>query len=138
MHLLIFITLFILLLMAVAHFYWAMGGNLGLDSAIPTKDGKKVINPGKVLTYIVGFIILGFAYLLFKLKFHDDITQLNTLIYAGYIVSVLFFIRFIGDFHLVGIFKTNKDTKFAYYDSRYFTPLCIYLSFAFGYLTYQI
>ncbi|MBL1244119.1 MAG: DUF3995 domain-containing protein [Sulfurimonas sp.] len=52
------VTITTLFIAGVFHFYWAFGGTLGLDRAIPTKDGKALLNPGKLLTIIVGFIIL--------------------------------------------------------------------------------
>ena len=42
----------IFLLIGFIHFYWALGGKFLLDTAIPTKDGVKLLNPGTALTFI--------------------------------------------------------------------------------------
>ncbi|MDQ7047990.1 MAG: DUF3995 domain-containing protein [Sulfurovum sp.] len=102
-----FITITTLAIAGLFHFYWAFGGKVGLDRVIPTKEGKALLNPGKFLTIIVGFIILGFAgiaYIL-NLKNLHLITYSEQVVYAGWFLSLIFAIRSIGDFNMVGLFK---------------------------------
>jgi|GEM_PF-1826480 len=35
------LTTITLIIMALFHFYWALGGEFGLDRALPTKEGKR-------------------------------------------------------------------------------------------------
>ncbi len=42
-----FVTITTLVIAGIFHFYWALGGKIGLDRAIPTKDGKALLNPKK-------------------------------------------------------------------------------------------
>jgi len=53
------ITVLILILISTLHFYWAFGGEKGLNYALPTQDGKKLIHPCKGLILVVALIILG-------------------------------------------------------------------------------
>jgi len=134
------ITITTLVIAGLFHFYWAFGGKLGLDRAIPTKDGKALLNPGKLLTIMVGFIILGFAWIAYILNFKDLnlISYSEEIIYAGWFLSGVFAIRSIGDFKMVGLFKKIKSTKFAEFDTKYFIPLTLFWAITFALLAYQV
>ena len=136
MELIIIITVTLLIIMALFHFYWAFGGKVGLDKVLPTKDGKRLINPGKVLTFVVGIVLLGFSLVAYVLYFNA--IKEDYIIYLGWLVSILFFIRAIGDFNAVGFFKKVKSTDFAEYDTKYFSPVCLYLAVVFAILSIQI
>jgi hypothetical protein len=45
-------------------------------------------------------------------------------------VGVVFLLRAIGDFRLIGVFKRVRGTPFARWDSRLFSPLCVALGLA--------
>ena len=49
--------------------------------------------------------------------------------YGLKIIAGIFLLRAIGDFRYVGFFKKTKATKFADLDTKYYSPLCILLSF---------
>ena len=140
MNIIAFTTIITLIIAGLFHFYWALGGTLGLDRAIPTRNGKALLNPGKILTIIVGFIILSFACVAYVLSFKDlsVISYSKQIIYAGWFLSVIFIIRSIGDFNMVGIFKKIKLTKFAEFDTKYFIPLTSFWSITFALLAYQV
>ena len=118
-----YFVVIILVSLGVIHFYWAFGGKFLLDSAIPTQDGKKLLNPGVFLTFLVGFMLLGCAFVVLEIKSED-----NIYIYLNWAIATLFGIRAIGDFNMVGFFKKIKHTKFALYDTKYFSPLCFGIS----------
>jgi len=134
-----FITIITLIIAGLFHFYWAFGGKVGLDRVIPTKDGKALFNPGKFLTIIVGFILLGFAWIAYTLN--SENLYLNSyseqVIYTGWFLSLIFAIRSIGDFNMVGLFKKIKSTKFSEFDSKYFIPLTSFWSITFALLAYR-
>ncbi|SFZ98188.1 hypothetical protein MNB_SV-5-1494 [hydrothermal vent metagenome] len=126
------ILTYILLLLAGIHFYWASDGKFGLDKALPTdKKGNKLLNPSKFMTCLVGFILLGFSYVAYKLYTGD---KSPIIVYAGYGLSILFFLRSIGDFNLVGMFKKVKNTEFSKYDTWVYIPLCLFISINFLFL----
>jgi len=140
MNFIAYITITTLVIAGIFHFYWAFGGKIGLDRAIPTKDGKALLNPGKFLTIIVGFIIISFACIAYILNLKDLnlISYSEQIIYAGWFLSIVFAIRSIGDFNMVGLFKKIKTTKFAEFDSKYFIPLTLFWSITFALLAYQV
>lgn len=108
---------------ALIHSYWLFGGEKWIDKALPTdENGKRVLNPSKFKTVIVTFGLLLFAlYYLLKMElFEIKIPKLITE-YSGWIISIIFIIRAIGDFKYVGFFKRIKKTEFAKFDTRYFT-----------------
>jgi hypothetical protein len=126
----------ILLISAFIHFYWALGGKLGLDKALPTDTkGNRLLNPSTFMTYVVGFILLGFAYVAYKLYEGDKSAMI---VYAGYGLSILFFLRTVGDFNLVGLFKKVKNTEFAKYDTWVYVPLFFGISLMFINLLWKV
>ena len=63
------ILTYIMILLALIHFYWALGGKFGLDKALPTDtEGNRLLNPSKIMTFVVGLILLGFSYVPYKLR----------------------------------------------------------------------
>ena len=124
------------MLLALIHFYWAFGGKFGFDKALPTDvEGNRLLNPSKFMTFVVGLILLGFSYVAYKLYIGDESP---IIVYVGYGLSILFFLRAIGDFNLVGLFKKVKNTGFSKYDTWVYIPLCLFLSINFLFLvSYQ-
>ncbi|WGH75747.1 DUF3995 domain-containing protein [Tenacibaculum tangerinum] len=124
------ICVLILFFISLIHIYWAFGGTLWVDAVIPTKTAnEKAMNPFKLLTFIVAMVIGSFAIV------YAEKTQLFTLgsmpkwlqEYGLYVVASIFLIRAIGDFKYVGFFKKIKTTAFAKNDTKYFSPLCLFL-----------
>ena len=119
----------ILIVLALIHFYWALGGKYGLDRALPTDvNGKRLLNPSTFMTYIMGVILLSFAYVAFEL-YKDDTSLWITSV--SWVLTILFFLRAIGDFNVVGIFKKVKNTAFAKYDTLIYISLCLFISILF-------
>ena len=126
------ILTYIMMLLALIHFYWAFGGKFGLDKALPTDvEGNRLLKPSKFMTFVVGFILLAFSYVAYMLYIGD---KSPIVVYGGYGLSILFFLRFVGDFNLVGLFKKVKNTEFSKYDTWLYIPLCLFLSINFLFL----
>ncbi len=124
------LLLFILSFLFIIHFYWGFGGKTALLSTIPTdQNNKPIIKPGPVDCFIVALGLLAFAvFILIKagtIPVHLPNWLFN---YGLWAISVLFLARAVGDFKYVGIFKKIKMTKFAQMDSKYYSPLCLFLS----------
>ncbi len=120
----------IFLILAGVHFNWMLGGKFGFDIAVPTNEaGKRMLNPGKWDTSIVGFglLMLGLFFLakggLIDVSLPAWIDK-----YGGYAISAVFLLRAVGDFNYVGFFKKPRTTKFARLDSQVFSPLCLLLA----------
>jgi glucan phosphoethanolaminetransferase (alkaline phosphatase superfamily) len=111
------------------HFYWAMGGKVGFDVVLPTNtEGAKSLNPSRSITCIAALAFLSIA-VFYLIKAHLIDLQLPQLIsnYGLYALASVLIIRAIGDFKYAGFFKTIKDTPFAVYDTKYYSPLCLFL-----------
>lgn len=119
------------IILSIIHFYWAFGGKMGIDKALPTDEkGKKVLNPKMLETLIVGLgLFLFAAYYFLKLDFLLD--NLHPLIdhYAGWLISSIFILRAIGDFNYIGFFRKVKRTEFAILDKKYYSPLSFTMGF---------
>ncbi len=120
----------ILYLVGALHFYWAVGGKWASDVVVPTKPtGEKLFNTSASSCVVVGgglwlmsFVHVANAGLIF------DSNDLIIIRYATLAMGIIFFIRFMGDFKWVGVFKKVKDTSFAKNDTLYYAPLCLFLS----------
>lgn len=131
-----YLNLLIFLLIAVLHFYWALGGRWGILQAIPQLEtGESVSIPGPIPTFIVAIGGGGFAMV------HAITLRLllpNLMEYTSYGlvgIAVIFGLRAVGEFKYVGFFKKVKVGNFAENDTRYYTPLCLFIS-ANAILTY--
>lgn len=121
----------ILLAIAGIHFFWAFGGRWGADAAIPTNgEGKKMLSPDIFATLVVAIGLLAMALL------HLEKIQLLNLPIPTWIndyslktIAGIFLLRAIGDFRYVGFFKKIRETNFAQFDTKYYSPLCSLLSF---------
>ncbi|KIM10380.1 MAG: hypothetical protein KU37_10595 [Sulfuricurvum sp. PC08-66] len=129
------ITITLLIIIGLMHLYWVLGGTKGLDKALPTKDGVRLLNPPKALTFLVAIVLWGFSYVAFSLYF--DTAHTKSMVYMGWMISAIFFLRAIGEFNAVGFFKKIKNTPFAVYDTKYFSPLTLFWSIIFALLSIQ-
>lgn len=116
-------------MLSFVHVYWALNGSLGKIGVIPTQnDGNPVFEPGIMGTFAVAAALGIFAFItagdlgIYKAYLSNDFIK-----YATLIIGILFLLRAMGDFKYVGFFKSIKGTQFAKNDSRYFSPLCLYL-----------
>ena len=120
----------IFLFLSGLHVYWGLGGKWAKDAAVPRNiNGTKRINPSSFDCFIVAFLLLGAEFfvlvesrlLLFKWP--------GWLLHSGsWILIALFAARAIGEFRYVGFFKKMKTSKFAYLDTKYYSPLCVLIA----------
>ncbi|MDX1808170.1 MAG: DUF3995 domain-containing protein [Sulfurospirillaceae bacterium] len=126
-------VIIILFLIAKIHFYWVIGWSTSLDKALPkTPDGKRLMKPGKILSALVLFAILSFAFVAYKLglsNFKDEIYS-----YMGWAIAAIFSILGIGEFSSIVFLKKITNTLFARYDTLFYSPLCLYLAFCYALL----
>jgi Protein of unknown function (DUF3995) len=127
------INAFIFTIISGFHFYWAMGGKVGFDVVLPSNtEGSKSLNPSKSITCMAALVFLSIAiFYLFHVEIiHLPLKYTDHYTLDHYVWAMLIFIliiRAIGDFKYVGFFKKIKDTPFAKYDTKYYSPLCLYL-----------
>ncbi len=84
-----------------------------------------MLSPRRIDSAIVGFGLLVFA-VYYCIKSQYFLIEIPNWIldYGGWLISLIFFLRAIGDFRYVGFFKKVRTTDFAYRDRWYFSPLC--------------
>lgn len=118
---------------AVFHFYWAAGGNFGKDAVFPDVKGKGAgKTPGIFMTVLAGLIFGSFGY--FALETSNF---LSANIFKGFynigliVLAVIFCLRAIGELNYVGFFKKHRDGKFAFWDTRFFSPLSLLIGINF-------
>jgi len=130
------LTIIIFIVLAAIHVYWAFGGQRGIEAAIPKVNGEAAFTPGPFLTFLVALILAGCALLFYSLSFGQSIKFpfKGIMPWLGGLVAFVFIARAVGDFKQVGLFKQKQDSTFAYLDSRYYSPLCLFLGSGFIYV----
>jgi len=119
----------ILIGLGILHFYWSLGRKFGFTESLPTNEsGERVLNPRKIDCLIVGIGLTSFGvFYLFK----SGIIEFNLpewmKEYGGWIIPSIFLLRAIGEFKFIGFFKTVKKTAFGKLDTKFFSPLCVFI-----------
>jgi len=115
--------------LACLHIYWGLGGRWGADAAVPaTEHNEKLIKPKMRECFTVALWLLIFAFFVLIragiIRLHLPVVLSN---FGLWIIAILFIIRAIGEFKYVGFFKKIKSTRFAELDTKYFSPLCLFI-----------
>lgn len=132
-NLFIFINSTIFLLLAVLHFYWASGGQWGIQGAIPDIWMDTFLDQKNRIVTAIATVIVALGLVIFSIVMSSNYFDLSICIdehridLATRIIGGIFILRAIGDFRFVGIFKNDSKSKFATNDSKYYVPLCLYL-----------
>ncbi|SFU40613.1 Protein of unknown function [Polaromonas sp. YR568] len=126
--------------LGLVHVYWALGGRLGLQAALPqlpVQPGKpqmaNAFDPRRGTTLAVAAVLIsvgaavGLRGGLFSAPVQHGALQA---VLAG--VALVMFARAVGDFRLVGFFKRVKGSAFARMDSWVYSPLCVALGLGVG------
>lgn len=117
-----------LLLLSGLHVYWARGGRWGLEAAIPVVDGRPAFQPGVAATLAVAALLFIAAILVAGRLARVESPGARVFSWGPWGVAAAFFLRAVGDFRLLGFFKRASNTKFAEWDSKLFSPLCLILA----------
>ena len=126
---LVAIIFVVFIILAIIHFYWAFGGKIGLENAIPRRaNNEKIINPTIISSSIVGIVLLIFGFInIIKTKIIE--IELPEIIenYCLWFIAILFILRAIGDFKYIGVFKKITKTKFSRMDTKVYSPLFLFI-----------
>ncbi len=125
-----FILFSIFLCLSLLHFYWAIGGKWGFYEALPEKEnGEKLFLPGVFSCVVVGMGLLSFGILTLSYLGFLQIIPIPHFVAKSAIraIAIVFFARAIGDFRYVGFFKSINKTTFAKNDTKFYSPLCLFL-----------
>ena len=131
---------FILLIISILHFFWAFGGRWGMAQSLPTNaEGERVLNPSLAACFVVALALLATSvYFLILPKIINFQLPNMLLQYGNWAIGLAFFARSIGDFRYVGFSKKIENTDFAILDTRYYSPLCVYLAINCGLIAFFI
>lgn len=124
------------------HFYWAAGGTFGSGVAVPTvavpsRGNVRVFKPsaGGTILVAVAFLI-AIAVVLGRLRLLGEAVPHRVFRWGTWAIALVFFLRAVGEFRLVGFFKSVSDTPFAHWDTWLFSPLCLVIAAAAFMLAY--
>ncbi len=93
---------------------------------IPEVEGKLLFHPGKGVTLLVAFLLaLAALTIVGQLGLWGAALPVWLFFWGTRLIAGAFFLRVIGDFRVVGLFKQIRTTRFAYWDSRLYVPLCM-------------
>jgi hypothetical protein len=112
--------------LSLFHIYWALGGRTGSGATVPVVGGRQAFNPSPT-----GTMLIAIALLLAMLTILGETGLLSEAIpkwifrWGTRVLALIFFLRAVGEFRLVGFFKRASDTGFAYWDTWLFSPLCL-------------
>jgi hypothetical protein len=131
MSVLAILTSVVLFGLSLLHVYWGAGGRWGIESVVPTLEGRPVLHPTAFASYVVatalavaGTIAIGATGAL-----HEVVPA--WFVRTGLVVmAVVFAGRAIGDFRFIGFTKRARESRFAEVDTFVFSPLCVALSAA--------
>jgi Protein of unknown function (DUF3995) len=119
----------VLLFLAALHVYWALGGDWGSSVTVPTMEGRRTINPIRLATYAVAFLLVMGAVIICGQVHLFATGRFSALFRPGsWCLCAVFFLRALGNFKTFGIFKTVYGTAFADWDTRLYSPLCLVLA----------
>ena len=131
-------TVIVLFLIALTHYYWVLKPDAEPSSkVIPYIEGVPAFHASKLGTFLVASALL--LVTLFVMELGAGIIGLlptYILKIGGTLLAAVFIVRTIGDFRLVGFTKKIKDSTFAYYDTRYWSPLCALIGLSLFYITW--
>ena len=115
--------------LASIHVYWAFGGRFAKIAAIPELRGTPSFVPGRMATLLVACALFACAVLIGAAAGFIEVPISTIAIRWGCIgLVLLLLLRAIGDFRLVGFFKTVRGSRFAWLDSALYSPLCLILA----------
>lgn len=122
----------ILLALAGLHLYWAAGGAWGSRQAIPEVHGQPAFTPSRLSTVAVALALTGAAAIAL-LRGYTLLSSFpgSAAHWASIALGLLFLLRAIGEFRMVGLFKRVRGTSFATWDTWLFSPLCLLMALGF-------
>jgi hypothetical protein len=121
--------------LGLLHLYWAAGGRWGHGATVPSSGGKRLFSPSLLGTVMVALALLSaMAVILGRIGVWGAFVPAWVFACGVWGISVIFFLRSVGEFKYVGFFKRVRGTKFARWDTWLLSPLCLFISVVAGVL----
>ncbi len=126
----------VLLLGSGFHIYWGFGGRVGTGVALPQReDGTPAMKETAFGAIAVGLmlalvllLVLGFAGMV-RVPLSQQVLKAGIILWA-----FIFTARALSWSRYFGLFKQVRTTRFASYDSWFYSPSCLLLGLGFFYL----
>jgi hypothetical protein len=123
--------------LSLFHLYWASGGKFGDGATVPTVGETRAFNPSPPGTVLVATaLLLAMLIILGQLGLLGKLIPKWVFRWGTGGIALIFFLRAIGDFKLIGFFKRASDTPFAHWDTWLFSPLCLVIAITAFVLVY--
>ena len=123
-------------LLAALHVFWAFGGTWGAGAAVAEIDGRPRFVPSRGATLAVAVALAGAAVVVLA-RVGLILGSLSPRVsqWAAALLGTVFVLRSIGDFRVMGFFKSVRRTRFAMRDTWLYSPLCLLLGLGAWWLT---
>lgn len=122
-------TASVLFALGVLHVYWAAGGGWGTDVTIPKQDGKPLFRPPPAGTLLVAFLLFSAGLVVLgRLALWGAALPRWVFVAGTWTLVAVFVGRVVGDLRWFGVFKRQRGTAFARWDTWLFVPLCFVLA----------
>ena len=122
----------VLCLIAVLHIYWVMGGTWGRAAGVPEVNGHPAFTPSRFATLSVA--VAFFCAAVVALRRGGIVWEAfpgSPIHWITVGLGLVFIIRSVGEFRLVGFFKRVHGTRFAHLDTWLYSPLSLLLGLGF-------
>lgn len=119
------------------HWYWVIGGAGDLSGFVPEIGGRPAFEPGRLATATVAVLLLLAAAICASQAELLGVPRFAFARMGVLVLLVLFALRAVGEFNLVGFFKRVRDTQFGRRDTWLYSPVCLALSVLCGALLYS-
>jgi hypothetical protein len=122
------------------HFYWGFGGQTGVRLSLPQReDGTPIAAYGAIGALAVAVVLAMVMVLLLALAGLIRLPLPIALIRAAVAAwALLFAARALSWWRYAGLFKSVRNTDFAHYDTRLYSPLCLLLGVGLGYVALAV
>ena len=128
----------VFVLLGVLHVFWALGGRLGIGSAVPEVNGRRAFTPTPAATFAVALaLFVASVLVLGRAGAFGPHVSAERFKWPVFILGFAFLIRAVGEGKLVGFTKRVRGTSFARWDTRLFSPLCLGISYAALWLAFR-
>ncbi|MBI3897149.1 MAG: DUF3995 domain-containing protein [Gammaproteobacteria bacterium] len=122
----------VLAIAAAFHFYWGLGGKIGLVVSLPQREGgQPTIKPGTFATHTVGFaLVVAILIVLAYVGLMASPLPFGWLRGGVALLAFVFTARALSWHKYAGLFKKVRNTRFGKYDTWLYSPLCLFLGVA--------
>lgn len=126
----------VLLLGAGFHIYWGFGGRIGAGVSLPQReDGNPAVKGTALGALGVGLMLALVLLLVLAFTGTVDLPLSQPLLRTGIIAwAIIFTARALSWSRYFGLFKRVRTTRFASYDTWFYSPSCLLLGLGFFYL----